>query len=424
MPHHHSVSLDVSKCIGCTNCIKRCPTEAIRIRDGHASIINSRCIDCGECIRVCPHKAKKAVCDKFAQLPEGKWNIALPAPSLYGQFDRLDEIDYVLQGLLDIGFDDVYEVASAAEIVSDYTRRYLKRNDVPRPVISSACPVITRLIQLRYPYLCDQILPVMQPIEVAAIKAKKRAIKQHPELKEEDICVSFISPCPAKVSYIKNIDPSERSHIDFVFSIREIYLELLSVMKKSKHPQPLSQSGRIGIGWATIGGEATAILNDRYLSADGIENAIHILEELDNGSLADLDFVELNACDGGCVGGVMNVTNPFVAKARMRTLRHYLPVSQNWADESPDDLSIPTHYLNTKGYAFEPVSALDRDPQKALAMMTRIEELKKQFPGFDCGFCGAPTCAAFAADVVKGESDISDCVIANRIRAEEETDEN
>ena len=178
MPHHHSVSLDVSKCIGCTNCIKRCPTEAIRIRDGHASIINSRCIDCGECIRVCPHKAKKAVCDKFAQLPEDKWNIALPAPSLYGQFDRLDEIDYVLQGLLDIGFDDVYEVASAAEIVSDYTRRYLKRNDVPRPVISSACPVITRLIQLRYPYLCDQILPVMQPIEIAAIKAKKR-YKKH-----------------------------------------------------------------------------------------------------------------------------------------------------------------------------------------------------------------------------------------------------
>ena len=51
MAYHHSVTLDVSKCIGCTNCIKRCPTEAIRIRDGHACIDTKRCIDCGECIR-------------------------------------------------------------------------------------------------------------------------------------------------------------------------------------------------------------------------------------------------------------------------------------------------------------------------------------------------------------------------------------
>ena len=59
----HSVTLDKEKCMGCTNCIKRCPTEAIRVRDGKAKIISERCIDCGECIRVCPHHAKKANSD-------------------------------------------------------------------------------------------------------------------------------------------------------------------------------------------------------------------------------------------------------------------------------------------------------------------------------------------------------------------------
>ena len=190
-------------------------------------------------------------------------------------------------------------------------------------------------------------------------------------------------------------------------------------MKKDKEPAPLSRSGRIGMGWATTGGEATAILNDRYLAADGIENVIQVLEELDNGSLGDLNFVELNACDGGCVGGVMNVANPFVAKARMHTLRHYLPVSQNWADESDDNLFIPKHYM-ADSIHYEPVSALDADPKTAIEMMGKIEALKKDFPGFDCGFCGAPTCAAFAADVVKGESDISDCIIANRLKKESE----
>ena len=56
----HSVTLHEDKCVGCTNCVKRCPTEAIRIRNGKAFIASERCIDCGECIRICPHHAKRA----------------------------------------------------------------------------------------------------------------------------------------------------------------------------------------------------------------------------------------------------------------------------------------------------------------------------------------------------------------------------
>ena len=138
--YKHSVSLDVEKCKGCTHCLRRCPTEAIRIRSGHAVIDPARCIDCAECIRLCPHKAKKAIYDKLESLPKDKYLIALPAPTFYGQFENLDDIDYLLQGLLDYGFSAVFEVACAAELVTAYTRRYLKRRDIPLPVISSACP--------------------------------------------------------------------------------------------------------------------------------------------------------------------------------------------------------------------------------------------------------------------------------------------
>ena len=134
--YDHSVLLDESKCTGCTTCLKHCPTEAIRIRDGHAIINPQRCIDCGECIRVCHHRAKKAVCSKLADMDRFKWKIALPAPTLYGQFDNLDDVDYVLEGLLKIGFDDVYEVSKAAELVSAYTRLYLKGESVQKPVRS------------------------------------------------------------------------------------------------------------------------------------------------------------------------------------------------------------------------------------------------------------------------------------------------
>ena len=73
---NHSVLLDVDKCKGCTYCLKRCPTEAIRIRNGHAVIRAERCIDCGECIRVCPHHAKRANYDLLEDFKDYKWKIA------------------------------------------------------------------------------------------------------------------------------------------------------------------------------------------------------------------------------------------------------------------------------------------------------------------------------------------------------------
>ena len=196
----HSVLLDEAKCTGCTTCLKHCPTEAIRIRDGHAVINTDRCIDCGECIRHCPHKAKKAVCSKLAEMDRFKWKIALPAPSLYGQFDNLEDINYVLDGLKKIGFDDVYEVAKAAEYVTAYTRMYLKTEGVNKPAISSACPVVVRLISLRFPSLEDHIVHMLPPMEIAARLAKEKALNEHPELKPEEIGTCFISPCPAKAS--------------------------------------------------------------------------------------------------------------------------------------------------------------------------------------------------------------------------------
>ncbi len=414
--YNHSVSLDVDKCKGCTNCLKRCPTEAIRVRNGRAVIDSERCIDCGECIRICPYKAKRAAYDKLETVrADYKWLIALPAPSFYGQFDNLDDIDYIIQGLIDSGFDDVYEVSAAAEMVSAYTRRFLKRDDIKKPVISSACPAVVRLITKRYPYLCDNIMPILPPVEIAAQNAKERARRRHPELSPADIGVCFISPCPAKVSYVKNRDASDKSNVDAVVSMGDMYFKLLEVMDKKKMPPPVSSSGIIGIGWASTGGEATALFNDKYLAADGIENVIKVLEEIDNDNFAGLEFIELNACSGGCVGGVMTVENPYIAQARLQMLKRYLPVSQNWLrDTGNDDGYIPERYFMKSTIEYDPVSYLDPDRNEAMRKMRMIEQLNEELPALDCGFCGAPTCRAFAEDVVKGCIHADECVVRVR----------
>ena len=408
--YEHSVYLDIQKCNGCTTCLKHCPTEAIRIRDNHAVINEGRCIDCGECIRVCPHNAKKAKCSKLSALDGFKWKIALPAPTLYGQFDNLEDVDYVLDGLLKIGFDDVFEVSAAAELVSAYTRIYLKSENIKKPVISSACPVILRLIGLRFPSLKENIIHMLPPMEVAAMLARERALKEHPELKPEEIGVCFISPCPAKASYVKNGFADYKSQVDVVVAVNDIYFQLISAMKYGSEVKSLSSSGMIGIGWASSGGEATAIFNEKYLAADGIDNVIKVLDQVENGNIPPLEFIELNACTGGCVGGVMTIQNPFIAKARLQGLRRYLPVSQNFLTKEQEE-NLPQSFLFEDLPIYKPISRLSDSMQESMKMMSEIQALKEQLPCIDCGSCGAPNCRAFAEDVVKKQAVLDDCLI-------------
>ena len=419
--YEHSVYLDTPKCNGCTTCLKHCPTEAIRIRDNHAVINGDRCIDCGECIRVCPHSAKKAKCQKLADMDRFKWKIALPAPTLYGQFDNLDDVDYVLDGLLKIGFDDVFEVSAAAELVTAYTRNYLKKEDVKKPLISSACPAVMRLICLRFPSLKENIIPLLPPMEVAANLARQRALKEHPELKSEDIGVCFISPCPAKMSYVRNGFANYQSSVDVVVPIKDVYFQLISKMKFGDDIKSLSSSGMIGIGWASSGGEATAIFNDSYLAADGIDNCNRVLDQIENGNIPPLEFIELNACTGGCVGGVLTIQNPFIAKARLQGLRRYLPVSQNFV--SKDDEQLPESVLFDDFPVYKPISRLSDSMSESMRMMSQIQQLKSELPGIDCGSCGAPNCRAFAEDVVKGQTDLENCLIRQRYQKGSDSDD-
>jgi len=404
----HSVTLDRDKCHGCINCVKRCPTEAIRVRGGKAKIIKERCIDCGECIRVCPHHAKQAIFDPLSVMDRFTYKIALPAPALYGQFNNLDDIDLILGALLLMGFDEVFEVARAAELVSDATRRYMAREDILRPVVSSACPAVLRLIRVRFPELIGHVLPMHAPIEVAARLAKKHAAEKT-GLPPEQIGAIFISPCPAKVTAVKMPLGSEKSCVDGVLAIREVYPKLISLMREIPSSVDLARTGRMGIGWGSSGGEAAAALKERYLAADGIENVIRVLEDLEDEKFYDLDFVELNACSGGCVGGVLTVENPYVARAKLKRIRKYRPVSCNHIDG--EDLSA---FFWDEAVEYEPVLELDADFRTAMEKMKTMREIEARLYGMDCGSCGAPSCKALAEDIVRGFATEEACIFKLR----------
>ena len=172
----HSVYLDDKLCRGCVNCIKRCPTEAIRVWDGKAHILEKFCIDCGECVRTCSYHAKRIRRDNLGILERYDYTVALPPPSFYTQFNNLQDVNILLTALLYLGFDDVYEVADAAEQVSEATKRYIADHPENWPLISTACPTVVRLVRIRFPNLLEHLLPLNPPVEVAARLARQRAM--------------------------------------------------------------------------------------------------------------------------------------------------------------------------------------------------------------------------------------------------------
>ncbi len=413
--YYHSVRLETEKCKGCINCIKGCPTEAIRVRDGKAKIIKERCIDCGECLRACPYQAKSAVTEKLDDIFNFRYKVAIPAPTLYGQFNNLKDINLVLTGLKYLGFDDVYEVAKATEVITDYTNKLLHEGKLLRPVINSACPAVIRLITVRFPNLIDHILPLISPMEAAAKVARMEAVRKT-GLNPCEIGVFFISPCAAKATSVRNPIGNNEPLVDGVLSIKEIYLKLLPILGKIEKVEDLSTCAFAGVRWAGAGGEADALGIEKYVAVDGIDNVVKLLEEIEDDEKLDVDFVEALGCVGGCVGGPLTVENTFVAKTKIKKMAEDLkrkgqrPVSIPLLEE---DLrwDTPVTYRN--------VLNLDDDIIVAMQKMEQMEEIYAHLPHLDCGSCGTPSCKALAEDIVRGFATETDCIYKLREKVRE-----
>lgn len=412
-----SVRLLEERCVGCTTCIKRCPTEAIRVRGGRAHIIKERCIDCGLCMQVCEHKAKVAETKKLDDILASSYKIkvALPPPSLYSQFEGNRNVNRILTALRRVGFDAVVGVAKGAEIITAATKEFIRENprdDDDGPWISSACPAIVRLIQNRFPSLIENIVPLISPMEAAARVARKHFMEQG--YADEEIGVFFITPCPAKVTEVAYPRMVEKSAVTDTVALNEIYYKVRPIIKSIQGDdiEVLQLSSVHGISWAHIGGESEGLELNDVMAVDGIDNVIEVLDRLENGLIQHVEFIEANACTGGCLGGPLAVDNPFSAETRMKkVLRRNQEPQYNQAIM---DVQVPV-YAECE---LEPMDnlQLSSDMQEALRMMNERDNLFATLPQIDCGSCGSPSCYAFSEDVVRGKAQVEDCIFLLRDR--------
>ncbi len=405
---HRALEIVEDVCVGCSHCIKVCPTEALRVSGGKARIHVEWCVDCGECYRVCPSRAIRVKDDDFKRIFDYKYRVLLIPSVFFAQFNDKIPRELIYKIIGELGFNEVCSVEQSVDNLMDEVNDYITKSE-NKPVISSFCPPVTRLIQVRFPSLVDHILRLLPPIELTA-QYYKRKFKERSGFKEDDLGIFYLTPCIGKIAAIKSPVGGYTSPINGVINMDYFYNKVfLAYKNKIEIKSEIKVNAEIsskGILYPSTGGESTHI-KGRSLAVDGLNSVIDILERVENEEIKGIDFLELRVCDESCAGGILLFGNRFIIADNLKT----------YASKTPDFHSLIFDY---KKYCsavvfmekIQPRSLVkyDRDIEVAIKKMESARELKKVFPGIDCGACGAPSCAALAEDVVKGLSDISACI--------------
>lgn len=412
--YNHHFILNIDDCIGCTRCMRVCPTEAIRIVDGKATLIDNQCVNCGACLTTCHVQAFNIIGDCKEQLNNYAFNVAILPIAIYGMVQEIEDLSIIYETLYDLGFDAVFDSSMIYELMGEKIEEYLK-NHPNKLIILTYCPSVVNLIQLKYPALSKKLIPFDFPFEICANLVRKIYMEKQC-LKEEQIGVSYITECVGNYVAIKQPTRKEKSNIDCVFLLSTIFKDILDHLPYKSRLSFNWEGSSKGILWAKVGGlsETTSIID--CLSVDGLSQVIRILEKVDLGQLQHLNVLDCCACVGGCVGGTFTLENPFIAKSKISRL-----VNQLKTDKVSNLFNICHALIRDEDWFFKGEleslnhSKLGDDFLSSLIKLQKINEVYSKLPKIDCCACGSPSCRALAEDVVNGFKQLNDCIVLNRV---------
>lgn len=417
----HGFKIDTDMCLGRMQCMRTCPTQAIRVKKGKARLISDLCIDCGSCLGVCPSSAISATTITFAELDRFNFKVAVASPALFTQFGPHDTPTQVARVLLDLGFDAVWEYAVDIELIERAITDCVKKWPGPFPLISSSCPVVVRLVQVAYPSMIDHLIPIDAPREIAGRELKRR-YAQKLGLKPEEIAAIYISPCQAKT--ISILQPAEevKSYLDGSVGISQIYNDILYRLRKDavKEDIPLgSISPSDQFHWGSPEGEFPNLSREHYLPLSGLSNIMKVFDEIEKGKIRKIEFLECHACPGGCMGGNLTVENLYIARSKFLHLINNMPVSSPEFEREIERRFAEENFSLRRPLRPRKSENDDLDLREQVSRRKTADKLMKSLPSLNCGLCGAPTCWNHAEDVAGHRAELRDCVFLSKERIDE-----
>ena len=389
-----------NECHDCYKCVRECHVKAIKIENGHASVIPEKCIACGACVKACPTNAKRVRTDidKVKKLLFDKKDVYVSlAPSWRASFENSAEKMIAL--LKQLGFKEVSETALGAQEVSIQTAKMLN-NAENGLFISSACPVIVDYIRLYMPEFTQCITPIGSPLMTHAKMLK--------ETFGEDIAIVFVGPCIAKkneVIYSNGLFDAALTFEELRMWFNEEIIDITKVAKDDKY-KFVPESAFEGTLYPIDGGMNQTIrksgVNDnvQLLEICGLSSLQRSLKNLDINKLEKTIFIEALACDGGCVGG------PCISSEKAGiTMVSDILTKEKKRDKIPSeaktivDYKIESKEVSNSNYPLEDILKT----LKKIGKHSVDDEL-------NCGGCGYPTCREMAVALLNGDAETSMCV--------------
>ena len=413
MNKKHSVLLKEEKCEGCTNCVKGCPTKAIRVHHGKAWIKEDLCIDCAECIRACEYHAKYTRTDQLAEIIKSDYPVLIIPPSFYSQFPANISAQKIKKAVKNLGFKAVFDAADAAAALSRKTLMFLNNN--PGSYIAASCPVIVRLIKLQFPDLIEMLIPLKSPVELTAERVKMKLKKE----KNIDPDIYFLTPCPAKLTTVERAIGQQKSFLSGAVGVENIYQKIYDHLEDIELGAEKDELITPATIWGSEGGEESILKSWqelKTLSVSGIKEVKKLLNEIERNNIPEaIRYFELTSCVNGCIGGVLNVNNSFQAhfnlEERIKKIKE--KIQKEGLELNKEDDKFYKFELTEKIKA-DNVSKLDDDFQKAMQKLEQLQKEVELLPGLDCAACGAPDCKTFAEDIVNGRASRTDCIFMLR----------
>lgn len=397
------LKLKKSNCKNCYKCIRNCPVKSIKFLDDQAYILEQDCILCGNCFVNCPQDAKVMRYDLNqvkTLIKEGKKVVASLAPSFVANFEGYN-FTSIEKALLSLGFTRVEETAIGATIVKNEYERILTE-EKPDVLISSCCSSVNILIQKHYPKALPYLAKVVSPMVAHCQKIKQE---------DPDCYTVFIGPCISK----KYEGDHSNGIVDYVLTFDELSTWFDDVSLELEHVEDKSIGGKARL-FPTNGGVIKTMNTEankdyHYISIDGLDNCLTILDEIVSGNIHNC-FIEMNACRFSCSGG------PCIVKEKYNPLYDLVKISNYAKDydfevEQPDDLSKEFENLSTTKLI--PNELKIREILAKIGKKTKEQEL-------NCGSCGYPTCRDKAIAVYQGKADLNMCIPYLREKAESFSD--